>query len=95
MRRLIDCTVAMRVGLGLMGARLRGAARTVRGSGGCGRDPETVAPRRHAARRFIDWGHCGHVQAIAEPDIVVLATPVRTIVKLLGEIGPWVRDGAC
>ncbi len=92
MRRLIDCTVAV-VGLGLMGGSLAGALR-----GRCAevlgvdRDPETVAAAMQ--RGFIDWGTVDTTEAIAEADIVVLATPVRTIVKLLGEIGPWVRDGA-
>ncbi len=92
MKPLIDCSVAV-VGLGLMGGSLAGALR--------GRCAEVVGVDRDAAavaaaidRGFIDRGTVDTFGGIGEADITVLATPVRTIVRLLGEIGPRMRDGA-
>jgi prephenate dehydrogenase len=41
----------------------------------------------------IDEGTCDLEGAVAEADIVVLATPVRTIMRLIEEIGPLLTPG--
>ncbi len=45
-------------------------------------------------RGFVDRGVLDLKEGVAEADIVILATPVRTIIRLLGEIGPWLREGS-
>ncbi len=81
------------VGLGLMGGSLAGALR-----GHCAQvigvdsSPETLEA---ALRRgFVDRGVLDLKEGVAEADITILATPVRTIIRLLGEIGPWLREGS-
>jgi prephenate dehydrogenase len=92
MQPLSDCTVTV-VGLGLMGGSLAGALRGhCRQVIGVDRDAGAVAGAEDGL--FIDRGTVDLEEGIAEADITVLATPVRTIVRLLGEIGPWLRDGS-
>jgi prephenate dehydrogenase len=79
------------VGLGLMGGSLAGA---LRGRGravvGVSRaDPLEVAHRRG----LIDWGTTDLASAVQGADVVVLATPVRVILRQLGEIAPLLREG--
>ncbi len=92
-KRLSDCRVTV-IGLGLMGASLcmdlvqGGLCREVRG---VARRAETAlrAFFTHAVDQATTDLHTG----VAGADIVVLATPVRTIVDLLGEVGPLLWPG--
>ena len=43
-------------------------------------------------RGWIDHGTPDLRQGVSKADIVVLATPVRTIIQLIGRIGPWLRQ---
>lgn len=93
MKSLGDSVVAI-VGLGLMGGSLAMALRTqnvCRKIIGVTRDPET----RQAALA------CGCVDVtgvelslIAEADVVILATPVRTILAQLPQVGITAHEGA-
>jgi prephenate dehydrogenase len=79
------------VGLGLMGASLAGALR-----GKC-RRVVGVARRTEAvdialARGFIDWGTTDVAEGVREADVVVLATPVRTILQQLAEVAPLLPE---
>ena len=92
-KTLQECHVTV-IGLGLMGASLcmdlmqKGACREVRG----------VARR---SRIVLDAFHSGAVElATNDPhtgvlgaDLVILATPVRTIIDILDEIGPVLWPG--
>lgn len=92
MQPLKECTVTV-VGLGLMGGSLAGALRGhCREVIGVDRDAEAVEAAVRA--QFADRGARDLAEGIMQADIVVLATPVRTIVRLLGEVGPWLREGA-
>lgn len=90
---LAECSVAV-VGLGLMGASLcmdltrYGLCREVRG---IARRTETVleAFRADAVDLVTNDLHTGVLGA----DIVILATPVRTIVSMIEEIGPLLWPG--
>jgi len=44
-------------------------------------------------RGWIDHGTLDLRQGVKGADIVVLATPVRTIILLIDRIGPWLREG--
>jgi prephenate dehydrogenase len=47
-----------------------------------------------AARRgLVDWGSTDVAQGVGRADVVVLATPVRAIVRQMGEIGPLLPEG--
>jgi len=86
-KTLTDARVAI-VGLGLMGgslaAALRGECRSVVG---VARRRETVAVALE--RSLIDQGETDLETGVRDADIVVLATPVRTILHLLDVLGPW------
>jgi len=82
------------VGLGLMGGSLAAAL----GESRACRWIEGIARRQwsidQALRRgWIDHGTLDLRQGVSRADIVVLATPVRTIIQLIGRIGPWLRPG--
>lgn len=81
------------VGLGLMGGSLglalRGRCRTVTG---VARRPETIA--QALALAAIDWGTTDPLRAVAAADVVILATPVRTIMALIQTLAPAMRPGA-
>ena len=91
--RLKDAQVTV-VGLGLMGGSLAaalragGACREVRG---VARRPETIAEA--LARGFVDRGTLDLAEGVRGADIVVLATPVRTIVELIPRLGPLLPPG--
>jgi prephenate dehydrogenase len=91
--RLCDAQVTI-IGLGLMGGSLaaaltrRAACRRVVG----------VARREETAQAALTKKMVHHVttaleEGVREADLVVLATPVRTILTLLGEIGPLLPPG--
>ena len=91
MRGLEDVQVTI-VGLGLMGGSLAGALR-----GQC-RTVVGVARRAEAvetalARGLIDRGTTNLASGVLEADVVVLATPVRVILRQLAEIGPLLPEG--
>lgn len=82
------------VGLGLMGGSLA-AALSKRGR--CA-EVWGIARREwsiHEALRrgWIDRGTLDLREGVDGADIVVLATPVRTITSLIRRIGPWLRQG--
>jgi len=80
------------VGLGLMGGSLAGALRDrCRAVIGVTRRQETAEIA--VTRGLVDWATLDLAEGLAEAGVVVLATPVRVILRLLGEIGPLVPDG--
>ncbi|MGC9467381.1 MAG: prephenate dehydrogenase [Anaerolineae bacterium] len=92
MKSLSESTITV-VGLGLMGgslaAALRGHCREVIGID-CDEQTLEVA----LDRGFVDRVTTNTEAGVKTADITVLATPVRTIIQLVGEIGPWMPDGA-
>ena len=88
---LRDRTVCV-VGLGLMGGSLALALRDrVAALTGVDVDPVT---RAAALERGIVSRAADDLTLAREADVVVLATPVRTIIRLVGELGPALRPGA-
>ncbi len=81
------------VGMGLMGASLgydlRGHCRRVTG---VVRREEAVAPT--LARGCADEVTTDVAAAVAQADLVVLATPVRTILRQIDTLGPLMKPGA-
>lgn len=82
------------VGLGLMGGSLGLALRTR----GFGRRVWGVARREEVIQRAVEMGAVDGgtqdvINGVVEADIVVLATPVRAIIEILGHIGPHLRPG--
>jgi prephenate dehydrogenase len=88
---LTDARVAV-VGLGLMGGSLTGALRGhCRTVVGAARRAETIEIA--LARDLIDWGTIDLAQGVHGADVVILATPVRVVLRLLAEIGPLLSEG--
>ena len=91
MKRLSDCRVAV-VGLGLMGGSLAGALR-----GMCRRivgvDRSTGVVAEAARLGLIDEGSTDLASMVQEADIMILATPVRTIVTQLKTSAPLLPPG--
>ena len=80
------------VGLGLMGGSLAGALRgKCRAITGVARRAETIETA--LARGLIDWGTTDLASGVREADVVILATPVRVIMRQLAEIGPLLPEG--
>lgn len=82
------------VGIGLMGGSLagalkkRGACREVRG---VARREETI---EEALRRgFINEGTCDLAKGVEQADLIVLATPVRTVLELVPQVGSLAPAG--
>ena len=91
MPNLADTQVAI-VGLGLMGGSLAGALRgQCRKVVGVARRAETIETA--ATRQVVDWGTTDLAGGVREADVVILATPVRVIVRQLIEIGPLLPEG--
>ena len=80
------------IGMGLMGASLgydlRGRCRRVTG---VVRRPEAVAETE--ASGCVDDATLDASAAVAEADLVVLATPVRTILRQIADLGPQMKPG--
>ncbi len=78
------------IGLGLMGSSLalalRGKVKTL-----CGVDTDPAT--RQAAAAYLDRVTDDLPSALASADVVILAAPVRAILRLLAEIAPHVRPG--
>jgi len=91
MTSLADARVVI-VGLGLMGGSLAGAlrGRCARVTG-VSRREETI--ENALSRGLIDDGTTDLAEAIDGTEIVVLATPVRTIMRQIEEIGPLLSPG--
>jgi prephenate dehydrogenase len=90
-KHLADARVTI-VGLGLMGGSLAGALRDqCQSIVGVARRQETVDEA--LARDLIDWGTTDLERGVREADVVILATPVLTILRQLEEIGPWLPKG--
>ena len=90
MNKLADAQVAI-VGLGLMGGSLAaGLCGQCRAVVGVARRAETVEAA--LARNMVDWGTTDLAHGVCQADVVVLATPVRVILRLLGEIGPLLPE---
>ncbi len=82
------------VGLGLMGASFAWALRTQGFEGriiGISRTPETL---RKATERGLVDSAADHLSVAAEADVIVLCTPVRTIVAQLEALAALARPGA-
>jgi prephenate dehydrogenase len=80
------------VGLGLMGGSLAGALRGhCKAVVGWARRAETLETA--LAMELIDRGTGDLAEGVRSADVVVLATPVRTIVDYLHQIGPLLSDG--
>jgi prephenate dehydrogenase len=80
------------VGLGLMGASLAGALRgKCRQVVGVARRAESIDIAQE--RGFVDWGTTDVTAGVSEAGMVILATPVRTILRQLPEIAPLLPDG--
>lgn len=82
------------VGLGLMGGSLAGALKeqdACREVWGVARREETI---EEAMRRgFIHGGTCNLAKGVEQADLIVLATPVRTILELIPRVGSLARAG--
>jgi len=92
MKTILESTVVV-VGLGLMGGSLAGALRgKCRKVVGVARRSETI--NRAVSQGLIDVGTTDIESGLQEADIIALATPVRTIIKLVREIGPLLPKGA-
>jgi len=80
------------VGLGLMGGSfagaLRGQCKTVVG---VDRHPDVV--QQALERGFIDEGTTDLAAGVRAADVVVLATPVRSIINLVQSISPHLAEG--
>jgi len=82
------------VGLGLMGGSLAAA---LSDNQVC-REVIGVARRQWPLDQALKWGWIDRGtldlrEGLRSADIVVLATPVRTIIHLLYQIGPWLKAG--
>jgi prephenate dehydrogenase len=90
-RGLADAQITV-VGLGLMGGSLAGALRgQCRAVVGVARRTRTIETA--LARGLLDRGVTDLPGGVRQADVVVLAAPVRGIVRLLGEIGPLLPEG--
>jgi prephenate dehydrogenase len=89
--RLPDAQVTI-VGLGLMGGSLAGALRgRCRSVVGVGR--RTATAQAALARGLIDRAAADLADGVRQANVVVLAVPVRTILRQLAEIGPLLPAG--
>jgi prephenate dehydrogenase len=80
------------VGLGLMGGSLAGALRQqCRSVVGVARRPASIATALEQG--LIDRGTTDLADGVDQADVVVLATPVRVILRQLAEIGPLLPPG--
>jgi len=90
---LKDARVAI-VGLGLMGGSLAGALKkrsACREVWGVARREETI---KEAMRRgFINVGTCDLAEGVEQANLIVLATPVRTILELIPQAGSLAPAG--
>ena len=89
--RLRDAQVTI-VGLGLMGGSLAGALKgQCRAVVGVARRAETVEIA--SGLGLLDWGTTDIAEGVGQANVVVLATPVRVIMRQLAQIGPLLPAG--
>jgi prephenate dehydrogenase len=90
-RPLKKCNVTI-IGLGLMGGSLAGALR-----GRCrtvvGVARRTEAVERALALGLVDRATTDIADAVSSADIVILATPVRVILRQMADLGPLLPEG--
>lgn len=80
------------VGLGLMGGSLAEALKgKCKRVVGVARRPESID--KALERDIIDWGTSDLAEGVREADIVILATPVRVILRQISQIGPLLPEG--
>jgi len=92
MKPISESTVTI-IGLGLMGGSLAGAlSGKCRKVVGVARRKETV--NQAVSQGLIDAGTIDLEFGVQDADIVVLSTPVRTIIELVREIGPLLPESA-
>ncbi len=92
MKSISESTVTI-IGLGLMGGSLAVALRgKCGGVVGVARSEETI--NQAVSHGVIDAGTTDLAAGVRRADLVVLATPVRTIVELMRTVGPMLPDGA-
>jgi prephenate dehydrogenase len=92
MNKLAASRVAI-VGLGLMGGSLAGALRgKCRAVIGVARREETIAEA--LTQRLIDEGTVDIEEGVRNVDLVILATPVQTIIERVRTIGPMLPEGS-
>jgi len=90
---LKDARVAI-VGLGLMGGSLAGALKkrsACREVWGVARREETIKEAMRLG--FINVGTCDLAEGVEQADLIVLATPVRTILELIPQAGSLAPAG--
>jgi prephenate dehydrogenase len=89
--RLTDLHLTI-VGLGLMGGSL---ALALRGKVArlTGVDADSATRQAALARDVVDSATSDLAEGVLDADVVILATPVQTILRLLDEIGPHLADG--
>jgi prephenate dehydrogenase len=83
------------VGVGLIGGSLALSAREhgmVKKIVGIDADPDTI--ERANSRHVIDWGTTDLQEGVRDADLVVVATPVRSITPLISDLAPYVRPDA-
>lgn len=92
MNKLATSRVAI-VGLGLMGGSLAGALRgKCRAVIGVARREETIAEA--LTQQLIDEGTVDIEEGVRNVDLVILATPVQTIIERVRTIGPMLPEGS-
>jgi prephenate dehydrogenase len=90
-KRLHSAQVAI-VGLGLMGGSLAGALRgKCRTVVGVARRAEVIETA--LAQELLDWGTTDLAEGVCQADVVVLATPVRVVMRQLAELAPLLPEG--
>jgi prephenate dehydrogenase len=92
---MVDRPSVCIVGLGLMGGSLALAlqrAKWPREIIGVSRSPDTLTAA--VAIGAIDCGHVALADGIRDADVIVLATPVRTLLDQLDEVGRHAQPGA-
>jgi prephenate dehydrogenase len=81
------------VGLGLMGGSmamaLRGKVDTL-----IGVDKDRAVCRKATKQDVVEDADTDLETGVGLADLVILATPVRAIVEILGQIGPWLSEDA-
>jgi prephenate dehydrogenase len=94
-KKLADCPSVTIIGLGLMGGSLALALREAHWAERLiGVDRDVAMLDAAEASGAIDTGTTDLASGVAAADVVLLATPVRMILRLLPEVGRHARSGA-